>query len=321
MSVTKKIRSLAGTVCRKILPYKIYRYIRTTPAINRLLDDSIKIHEANNKIILPSLCSCITYCCNLKCEYCTAFSPYRSGIASKVELLEQYNAWSTRISPDRFELAGGDPFLHPDYEEIILETKRIWNSSDIHVITNGLLLPKVSNVFLKKLADLDIFVRISLHLPGDDHKKFQKENIARLKSLSVSCSLYDSVSTWRSQYPINELGLPVPAMCNAKRAWEICCGRSCTVLEGNTIYRCNIIASGKHAFRLGQIPIQWQIFNEHCGASLNDSNEQIIKYLTGKTMKECAACVDTIIPKQPCQIPTKKIQEISSLLKELRKSA
>jgi hypothetical protein len=272
------------------------------------LSQNDRFYIENDKIVLPVLVSPLTYGCNLKCEQCSAFSPYTHGTVSKEELLNGYKAWVQRIQPTRIELAGGEPFLHPNYEEIIIETKNIWkDTKDIIIVTNGLLLPKVSDVFLKQLAESNISLRISLHIDNDEHKKFQNENAARLHRIGVPFRLFDSITTWRKQFLIDESSFPVPAMSNAKRAYQICAGRKCITLINNTLYDCNIISLALHAYLRGHIPPQWSFIKDYQGVSLDHSNEEIYRYLSRKVIKECAACVDTIDLIPPHQISTKKI--------------
>lgn len=107
--------------------------------------------------------------CNLNCKGCSHFSP----LAGKTEYIsvneyEQDLKQLSHLLPIiyKIRLLGGEPLLHPDLNEIIRITRRYYPLTEIHVVTNGLLLLSKEKDF-KIWADNNICVDISLYPPTE----------------------------------------------------------------------------------------------------------------------------------------------------------
>jgi len=104
--------------------------------------------------------------CNLNCKGCAHFSnicdnnfvsldKYKHDLEMIAEKFYLYN----------FRLLGGEPLLHPQLSELVDYTRKILPNSRIIIVTNGLLINKLSENTLKKLSESGVIISISLYEP------------------------------------------------------------------------------------------------------------------------------------------------------------
>jgi MoaA/NifB/PqqE/SkfB family radical SAM enzyme len=104
----------------------------------------------------------VTGQCNLNCAYCEDFGARRNPESFPPLPLEQVMKVLAviRSGTDALMLTGGEPFLHPDIDEILIRAKRELNFRQLTLISNGFLLPQHEAV----LSSLDRLI-ISLDSP------------------------------------------------------------------------------------------------------------------------------------------------------------
>ena len=91
----------------------------------------------------------LTYRCNLKCPYCFANEfVNKDNTNITLENFKEAVNFITKEGPARIGLIGGEPTLHPEFDEIlnILINNRF--VSECTIYTNGILLDK----FMKKIV-------------------------------------------------------------------------------------------------------------------------------------------------------------------------
>ncbi len=91
----------------------------------------------NNKYKLNSLSFAITYNCNLKCSFCSRDAGDGKNIS--LELMQNTIEDALKFADLKMiNLTGGEPFLHPQFEEILklISSRKL----DIRINTNGLCL-------------------------------------------------------------------------------------------------------------------------------------------------------------------------------------
>jgi organic radical activating enzyme len=272
------------------------------------------------KIVFPHVDIYITKSCNLKCEHCNLFNPLRNGINSKEDVLCTINRWSKRIAPNIIFLLGGEPLLHPDYEEIALAARNAWQQSSIAIITNGLLLPKVRDEFLKTMAANSIEFRISRHISTENFNRNLNESIARFKRYGVKFEMIESNQSWVTCHSLDTNGVPHSPNSNAWKSWISCLCKYCVAVSGNQLCRCNVILNMQQAVAEGVLPISE--FGEICNhklVSIEDSNETILRYLRGGVMKECRFCPENFVNIEAKQIPIEKLKQIQQMIAEMNR--
>jgi MoaA/NifB/PqqE/SkfB family radical SAM enzyme len=90
----------------------------------------------------------VTGQCNLNCAYCEEFGTRRNDQSLKPLALDETRKVLRviRTGVDSLWLTGGEPFTHPDIDEIVRHAKRDLNFRELTLITNGLLLPKHESI-------------------------------------------------------------------------------------------------------------------------------------------------------------------------------
>ena len=85
----------------------------------------------------------VTAQCNLNCAYCEDFGARRNHrndtwlpLEKAMQVLRVI-----RTGVNALFITGGEPFLHPDIDEIVARAKRDLNFSEVTLVSNGLLLP------------------------------------------------------------------------------------------------------------------------------------------------------------------------------------
>lgn len=103
----------------------------------------------------------ITEHCNLNCKYCFHFSP----LAKEEYLsLEEYESDLSRLSDlyggtmHQITLLGGEPLLHPQINEFIKVTRKYFSIGTIRILTNGILLPTICDMFWETCHDTEAIV-------------------------------------------------------------------------------------------------------------------------------------------------------------------
>ncbi len=86
----------------------------------------------------------VTGQCNLNCAYCEEFGARRNDQSIKPLALDDILRILRviRTGVDTLWLTGGEPFTHPDIDEIVRRAKRGLNFRELTLISNGLLLAR-----------------------------------------------------------------------------------------------------------------------------------------------------------------------------------
>lgn len=116
----------------------------------------------------------ITEFCNLNCKSCANCS----NIAKHNSFYElnEFKKDLLRLSEifskiEKIRLMGGEPFLNPDIVEYAKTVKDIFPDCDLRIVTNGLLIPKISTSSFVELKKLGAFLDISNYPPTHKRKK------------------------------------------------------------------------------------------------------------------------------------------------------
>ena len=106
---------------------------------------------SNNLNIKRIFYSNITYGCNSSCIFCYSHNTRHNGTTfneiSKDSLVEYWNRMDVREN-DRIIINGGEPLLHSEINEILIEAGRF--NCEVLIYTNGRLLDDIDTSFLDK---------------------------------------------------------------------------------------------------------------------------------------------------------------------------
>ena len=145
-----------------------------------------------NKILFSDpICFYINNQCNLTCNNCATLSNHDfKGHYFFKDYSQYYERWSEIVHFSEIDLAGGEPFLHPDLLTWSREIRRLWPKSIIYVYTNGTLLGYKENIDIaKKIIDMGVGIHISCH--SQKHLPMIEKHIKNLPSSGVRLEIHD----------------------------------------------------------------------------------------------------------------------------------
>ena len=274
-------------------------------------------NDTNDKIVLPKIRYLLSYTCNLRCEFCF-FPLNEKKMCTREELADSFEKWSRKLIPDIVCLYGGEPLLNPNITGIVSDARRYWRSSTIEIITNGLLLPDISEDVLRALSENYVYVTISRHLRTKEYLKIIEQSFSRLKQFNILHGVYKADLLWRALYKFDEEGVPVPH--NEKKpedAYKNCDGINTTSIRGDYLYKCSNVATCSEMVKKGLFSGEWEEFLTHVPMSFEKSVAEILNYLKQGVMPVCSLCaVKNPEIHDPKQLSNSEVQQIKNAIKQ-----
>ena len=131
---------------------KITQGITSLNALNPLLE-YLEVHVVDH--------------CNLNCKGCGHYSNLSPPRFADIEVFEKdIERMSSLVSGIKlFRLLGGEPLLHQDVSAFMEIARRYFPDSQIQLVTNGILLPKMDDTFWEACKVNSIEIEVSLY-PG-----------------------------------------------------------------------------------------------------------------------------------------------------------
>lgn len=185
--------------------------------------------------------------CNLKCKGCTHFSNLFSTEADVP--LEKFEDDMVRLQEicniEKIRLLGGEPLLNKDLLNYIKIVKRRFPYSDIHIVTNGLLIPEQGDTLLSYMRENEIVFDISWYPPTINMREKILEFLA-----------YKGVKYCAPNEKIQDFSrcLTLSACHDPAVSHERCDSGHCTILRNGKLYKCPLAAympEYKRAFGVG----------------------------------------------------------------------
>jgi hypothetical protein len=235
--------------------------------------------------------------CNLRCLHCAVSSPLLSKAnLPDLDLFAQSLAFLAPVMrSDQIILLGGEPLLNNEICSFIRVARRSGMFRAIRVITNGLLLPKMSEEFWK-LADV---VEVSLY-PATR----EQLSPAVLEGFAKTASRFHTrlvLTPMDKFYPWFNDGNRID---DPRRVQEIFSGCheahdwSCHTLYGNRLYRCGKVHTLDRRLQEGGTP--HPNFTDEDGVWLDGRAglfQELDDYLESeKPLQACRYCLGTSQP-------------------------
>lgn len=121
-----------------------------------------------NRIEHSSISFEVTAHCNLKCAHCDHASPWMQKKFLSVPQFERdVERLASVFHADEIRFAGGEPLLHPELAQILQIARRSDVATGIVILTNGLLLNKISDEVLDLTDCLMVSRYPGVRLPFD----------------------------------------------------------------------------------------------------------------------------------------------------------
>lgn len=128
----------------------------------------IDFHALRNPIAVPMKYTLfLTNTCNMLCDMCTQRHVTANNAAYMEECIWTKLLNETSWTYPRYVLFGGEPLMHPQFKEIVMEI--INRDCNVDVVTNGMLL----NKFVDCIADKHVSLFISMSGCEKTHNKIK----------------------------------------------------------------------------------------------------------------------------------------------------
>jgi organic radical activating enzyme len=294
MKFNKIFKSISNYVYRKLSGTKYASYRRNIN-YEQLFLSKCFIRD-DGRVNLTHVETDIVIGCNLRCCQCSHLSPYRKGYVSTEKIVHWFETWSKKIRPYTLYIMGGEPFLHPDLAAVITETHRIWDSSALELVTNGLLIPQASQNIFDALQKTKMKVIISDHSSTDTLN--EKIVAARdcLEKNGIQYAVQPSNTKWYVHHELDENYIPSSFQSIPKDAWSICMAKNCPSLANNRLYKCAVLAGiiesvGENALSASH----WKDALTYNALSSEADANTIMEHFHSGFVKECSVCPDKLI--------------------------
>ena len=133
--------------------------------------------------------------CNLNCMYCCHMAPFADKFFLSPEKFEEDLSSIPAFVLNKFKniyLLGGEPLLHPQVNELVIIARKYFPNKDIVLLSNGILLPKMSEDFYNNLIKNRIFLSITQYPIDFDYsilKELKKKGIEVLTRKIINKTL------------------------------------------------------------------------------------------------------------------------------------
>ncbi len=171
--------------------------------------------------------------CNLSCRGCSHLSPVmRKQAVDPASLYVTLQQLARVLAPNRLQIVGGEPLLHPDLAEVAHAIKRSGISQWTRVITNATLLHRFTPALLSRIDE----VHLSIYPSAEPDP-------AELESALGMCSRYNVLAQVKHfdffREPFSSLGTEnselvqrIYSTCKMAHSWH------CHTVEGEFFYKC-----------------------------------------------------------------------------------
>lgn len=214
--------------------------------------------------------------CNLNCKGCSHFSPL-AGSQDR-ESAEEFRKDLERIHElfpkiYKIRILGGEPLLHPEWTEILRIARQIYPYSEIHVVSNGLKIPHLTDVEFAAMREKKAVFDISLYKPTLNIKSTIE---ATLNEQQISYEFTPYVARFRKRLDITGSQDPVEAYRNCV------VGHRCTYLYKGKLSGC-------------PAPNVVRLFDRHFGTQLSIPTDMINIHETTLSVDEIYRKITSVL--------------------------
>lgn len=239
---------------------------------DRIKTESFEIHVAEH--------------CNLRCRDCCNISPFNARhFMSMEELKATCSFVKANLLPDVFKIAGGEPTLHPDLDKMLQTIQQANLGCAVRVITNGLLLHRMSDLFWENVDQLTISHYISAPM---------KPHI--LEEVKAKAKQYEVVLNIKYVEQFNEIFVEekITDTARVQHIYDDCWMRHrCLIVRNGYFYKCTRAAYMNETLAVKGIPAEVD-YNKEDGIALDDPqfNVKALAYLNEtQPLRSCEYCL------------------------------
>lgn len=256
----------------------------------------------------------ITTTCNLSCEGCDRFIEYNHNWTADYEqIIAEIKNWSRRLKPKNVALLGGEPLIHPEFYNILRETRKNFKNSRIEIFTNGLLLHNKEKLIEVCHEVGNVKILVSIHnrqknirnyilknvvdylVKDYDWEKIEdRENYYKHKDVKFEILDHTRESNWVSYRkkvngklkPWNQ-GYP-------NLSYDNCVVKHIPIIYKNRLYKCppiSLVRTHLEKFKLENDP-DWEPYYKYKGLGLDCSEDEMQNFIDNiyKPQSICNMC-------------------------------
>ncbi len=225
---------------------------------------------------------CIVKHCNLNCRSCDHFCPL-----IEQEMFMDYNVFSRDIKrlaelfhakAEQILILGGEPLLNPDIISYMDLTRSCFPNANIYIVTNGILLDKMSTEFWEACRRRHVGLRPTRYPIRVDYKLLEK--LAHNNGVDYDFFGSTKVSTrnmWHHPFDLT-------GMQNMEENFLLCySGNRCITLDDGKLYTC-------------PIPMTSRAFNKYFHVDLEVVDTDWIDIYKARSSKEILEALAKPIP-------------------------
>lgn len=191
-------------------------------------------HISSCKPVLPYVEYHVSDYCNLRCKGCGHFSNVvtEKEFPNIIEFRNEVGELAKRFKNiKKFRLMGGEPFVNPDIRFFLYEVRKGFPYADIRIVSNGLLIPQISDETVTAIRESGAIIDVSQYPPT----RYMVENIllfAQKKDLKIQLEskiekFFKNIKKSASVFS-NE----------TERIYSECLSRNCHFLRKGYLYVC-----------------------------------------------------------------------------------
>ncbi len=252
---------------------------------------------------LRSISVDITAHCNLHCYSCDHFSQFAKKSHYDMAQFEKDIKRLSELSQGFIEtisIIGGEPLLNKNCKEYCRIARRYFPYSTIHIITNGILLPKQDESFWETCRDCKIEITPTKYPIGIDWDSIRK----RCEDYNITFKFYGEEEKYSFKTCLNPKGDcdPFISFIHCHRA------NSCTQLSNGKIYPCSVASNISYFNTHFKQNLQTSTFDSIDIHIPTTTYSDILQFLA-KPIPFCRYCDTTKTTYQPWLHSKKDIQE------------
>lgn len=195
----------------------------------------LHIDPNSGKIQIKNLELNIAHHCNLSCRRCSHLSPAANKYFMPPEqILKDLGLLAKYCQTRQVRLLGGEPLLHPELLQVIEAVRESGIGGIIRVVTNGILLNKMPELFWENVDQVQICLYPGVGIAPQQLKLFQQ----RATNFNVKL-IIKYVNSFRESF--SELGTGDKELirrifltCQITHTWQ------CFTIHAGHFYRCSL---------------------------------------------------------------------------------
>lgn len=178
--------------------------------------------------------------CTLRCRNCCNLIPYAKPMSYDAQKVIAHLAYITKdIVVEKLQIQGGEPFTHPQLDEIILSCVQNLNIKKIEIASNGTVFPKEKTLEILREYKDKIVLRLSKY---ECVVSRQNDVNIYLQKAGIKAEYYDFMfnnGLWFDSGDINQNYNADQQ--EVKEIYRTCSNRSCWVLADDYLAICGKI--------------------------------------------------------------------------------